>query len=129
MTSSLNRALAAALPLAALPLAALLAAAAPAQEARHLCTGIGLEREEEAARFPHSLRLVFAETGGSYIADVAATVSRGGETLLSATCPGPWLLVDLPEGRYAVTATYGGETKRATVSVPAGGTREFTFAF
>ncbi|MEM7496962.1 MAG: hypothetical protein AAF371_03090 [Pseudomonadota bacterium] len=110
-------------------LALLLPFTAESQEPNYLCSGIGLEREEEEANFRHSLKLVFAQTDGHYIADVAATVATGGGTVLSETCPSPWLLVDLPAGSYTVTASYGGETKSATLQVGTSRVREYTFAF
>ncbi|MEL6208699.1 MAG: hypothetical protein AAFR44_00650 [Pseudomonadota bacterium] len=110
-------------------LALLMPFTADAQEPRYLCSGIGLEREEEEANFRHSLKLVFAQTDGHYIADVAATITSGSGAVLSETCPSPWLLVDLPAGSYKVTASYGGETKSATLQVSNTRIREYTFAF
>ena len=39
---------------------------------------------------------------------------------MDITCPGPWLLADLPAGTYKVTATYKDRTKTVTVDVAAG---------
>ncbi|MEO0426916.1 MAG: hypothetical protein AAF160_05660 [Pseudomonadota bacterium] len=110
-------------------LALLMPFTAEAQQPNYLCSGLGLERTEEEANFRHSLKLVFAQTDGHFIADVDATIVRDGGAVLTETCPSPWLLVDLPSGSYTVTATYGGETKSATLRVGTSSVREYTFAF
>ena len=106
---------------------AVLPAQAFAQSA-HLCTGLGEDERQEAAVFPHTLKLVFAEVSGSYVGAVAVTISRGSSVVFQETCDGPWLLLNLDSGAYKVTAVFEEQTKEATVKV---GTRpsEKTIAF
>ncbi|MEM6679783.1 MAG: hypothetical protein AAF675_18115 [Pseudomonadota bacterium] len=109
----------------------LLAVALPvrAEAPAFFCSGIGEEAAEEEATFPHTLKLIFAQVDGKFIADVDATIMQGSETVLTAFCPSPWLLVDLPEGRYTVTATHAGVTKSTAVSVKSGRVTDQGFGF
>ncbi|MEM6943787.1 MAG: hypothetical protein AAF416_08125 [Pseudomonadota bacterium] len=113
---------------------AALALAMPFETARaatpdYLCSGIGLESAEEEANFQHTLKLVFAQTDGHYLADVATTITSGDGTVLAETCPSPWLLVNLPAGSYQVTASFDGKTKTSTVQVGSSRATQVTFAF
>ena len=97
-------------------------------QSAHLCTGLGLDAREEAAAFPHTLKLVFAAVNGDYVGNVAINVSRGKTEVFSGNCDGPWLLMNLDPGQYKVTAEFEGQMKSVTVKV---GTRarEKTIAF
>ena len=53
----------------------------------------------------------------------------GGNVVLEATSEGPYLLADLPPGRYQVTAIYQGEEKRANAEVVAGKPARLTFVW
>jgi len=116
------------LMLAAAALAAVAAFPAGAQTA-YQCSGIGLEEREAADSVPHTLRLEFAETDGHYLGDVAARVTRGGTEVISVTCPGPWLLADLPDGRYQVSATFEGKTRTQAVTIQGGKRKRVVFGF
>jgi len=110
-------------PLSILPAALAIAtlAALPAQaETPFTCSGIGVEEREAADQVPHTLRLEYAQPDGHYLGYVETRIARGGSELVNATCPGPWLLADLPPGSYTVTATFKGATKTVTVTVAAG---------
>ena len=101
--------------------ALMLAVAAPAWAQTPLtCSGIGVEEREAADQVPHSLRLEYAQADGHYLGYVATRVTRGTTVVVDITCPGPWLLADLPAGTYKVTATYKDRTKTVTVDVAAG---------
>jgi hypothetical protein len=66
----------------------------------------------------YSLALVFSRTGGEYVASVAVTVKDGkGATVFEAPSVGPYLLLKLPAGKYAVIANYQNEAKTLPVSV------------
>jgi hypothetical protein len=56
-----------------------------------------------------NLKLVFALNSGNYLSGVEVSImdSTGGKTLLAVTTDGPWLLVNLPKGRYRLVATVG----------------------
>ena len=87
-------------------------------QADHLCVGVGATAREEAANTPHSLKLIYAEPGGHFLADVLTRIVDGNDlVVLDTACDGPWLMVDLPAGEYEVTATFAGEEQTVTVSV------------
>ena len=115
-------------------LACLLAASCPlsiAQEkgtagppmASFLNGGVG---EEERAMIAanvkdYSLKLTFTEQGGAYKADVEVTITDAkSNEVLALDGVGPFLLVQLPAGKYRVKATPQGKTQQQSVSV--GGT-------
>lgn len=97
-------------------------------QSAHLCTGLGLDAREEAAAFPHTLKLVFAAVNGNYVGDVALTVSSGKTEVFTGTCDGPWLLMNLDPGQYKVTAEFEGQKRSVTVKVGKRA-REKTIAF
>ncbi|MFO1327349.1 MAG: carboxypeptidase regulatory-like domain-containing protein [Rubrivivax sp.] len=78
-----------------------------------------VEMRQLARRYP--LRLVISQPGGDY--DVADRLSiwQGGRLLLELDDAGPWLLADLPPGRYALQADFGGTTLSRPLTVAAGG--------
>lgn len=100
---------------------ALLAAPAFAQspgQVPFLCVGVGAEQRELAANTPYSLKLMYAEPDGHYLADVTTRITDGsGAVVLYLICGGPWLLVDLPAGNYQVEASFEGQTKTQSVTV------------
>ena len=102
-----------------LVLAAGLVAAATSVQAQsvHLCTGIGLDGREEAAAFPHTLKLVYAMPQGSYLGNVAIRVTRAGETVFEGVCDGPWMLLNVDPGTYKVVSTFEGQTKTTDIRV------------
>jgi len=68
----------------------------------------------------YSMALAFARAASpraEYVANVAVTVKDGkGGTVLHVPAVGPYLLLKLPAGSYAVTATYEGQAQTRTVS-------------
>lgn len=80
----------------------------------YLSGGVGsderLALEERAKGF--NVKLVFAGTDGSYVADVKLEIADSkSEAILSMTSTGPWFFIQLPPGIYNVKATYGGQSK------------------
>lgn len=90
---------------------------AMAQAPVHMCSGIGLDAAEEAAAFSHNLKLVYAQTDGSYLGGIATRISQGDTVVVEQTCPGPWLLASLPAGRYDISATLDGVEQTVSVQV------------
>ena len=85
--------------------------------------GAGLD---ERARLPqiYSLKLVFATVEGLYLngADVSIADAAGKEVFSARADNGPWLVADLPAGRYSVKAVIEGQTvslKNVTVKADA----------
>ena len=91
---------------------------------RYMCGGIGMM---EAARMKqiapdYELMLTFAASNGAYLADINVEIAKGtGETLVTAQCNGPIMLVDVPQaGRYRITAEAEGHKVARTARVRAG---------
>ncbi len=89
---------------------------------RYRSGGIGIDESTafKTAIAQHSATLVFTSRGGgtnTYLADVPVTVldSRGRTVLQAAV--GPYLLLDLPDGKYTARAQHEGETLTRTFEV------------
>lgn len=106
-----------ALVLAALAGAATAQGAAPAMR----CGGVGDDDQQriKAEARQKGLLVTFAAAGGAYLADVDVEIRRGSEVVVQGRCDGPLMLVDLPPGSYAITATAQGRTQKQAVKVGA----------
>ncbi|OLL27508.1 hypothetical protein BTH42_32210 [Burkholderia sp. SRS-W-2-2016] len=93
----------------------------------------GVGRDESAAlrqaRRQWPLSLQFTGPGSSYVADVQVRIAKGSTTVLDTTSHGPYLLARVPPGRYTVSATYSGVTRRETVNVRGNGSARAVFSF
>lgn len=86
----------------------------------YITGGIGFDERRELARLgkDYSLKLVFARTGGAYVAMVDVEIKNAkGEAIFTAKSRGPWFLLDLPAGSYTVKVTAQGQTLREEVTV------------
>ncbi len=109
---------------------AVFAIAPPAgAQVAHECAGIGVQGREAAETVPHTLRLVYAEPDGDYLGYVDTRITGPGGELVTVTCPGPWVLVNLPDGSYEVTASIRGETKSRRVTIAGGRQQEQVLTF
>ena len=88
--------------------------------------GIG---QDEAAAFKHAaatfpLELLFVQKAGpknEFLADVSVSVvNRSGTALLETTADGPFLLAELPDGKYTIEAEYLGVHKHRIVEIRSG---------
>jgi hypothetical protein len=114
--------------LAGLPLALLLAQPLPLC-AQSISSGIDTEKSPEGTAFMsggvgqeerarmlkmaqgYDLKLEFADRHGGYLSDVKVTVDdQHGKQILRTTTAGPWLYVELPQGKYDVKASFGDRT-------------------
>lgn len=118
------------------------AAAMPLPVERHqgdvgyLSGGVG---EHEAGLFERAMRrhdvgielLEHAGKKEEFTANALVRITNpGGQTVLDARAEGPFMLVDLPDGHYAVAATLNGQTlKKATLYVKRGELARATFEF
>jgi hypothetical protein len=102
----------------------------PNSGANYICGGIGLDDQEAIkAQAPgHSLMLTFAANTGAFLADVDVQISDAkGNVVLSATCSGPIMLVDLPrKASWHVRAQSNGVTREKTITAGGGGTARVT---
>lgn len=73
-----------------------------------------------STRYP--LRVVISGRGGDYyIADSMTVLSRG-QVVAEILDAGPWLLMDLPPGRYTLQGRFSGLTMSRDVTVSGAGT-------
>ncbi len=74
----------------------------------YITGGVTIDERQEmmAQRYNFSLLLKVAAKSGKYLGDsVVKITDQAGATVFECTTDGPWLLVDLPVGRYTVSAT------------------------
>lgn len=135
--NSLGRGLGAALVSAALAVSAVQASAATsgqsAQGWAFLDGGVGQTETEsmEAARGKYSLWIMTAHrTSGAHLADADVTIFNDKrEQVFARRLEGPWLMIDLPLGRYEVRAHYGDETQSRTTTIHPGDHHQVIFYF
>lgn len=98
---------------------------------RVACTGVGDEAKTNPEWQDYSVRLEFAGGEQQYLADLDVRVeSKSGEELISVSCGGPWILVDLEPGKYRVRANFEHRlTKTATFTAPSHGQKRVVVAF
>ena len=85
---------------------------------QYRCGGIGVDESNamRAAMKDYPLALLFAASGGDYLADIQVQISGANDA--SFTAGGPVCLLKLPEGRYTVKATTkDGRDKSQSVEV------------
>jgi hypothetical protein len=82
-----------------------------------VCTGESLDVRRDARWNDYALKIEFAGPGGQYVGGEEVSVGQTGKTLLNVECPGPWLLLQLPPGRYDVSAKLGGQTAQSAAFV------------
>jgi hypothetical protein len=67
---------------------------------------------------------------GAYLADVRVTVKGAHDQIVfDAPIDGPWLMLDLPIGRYEVEAQYAGQTDRQITTIHEGDHHQAVFYF
>lgn len=107
-----------------------LIAAAPALALTHdksargwafLDGGVGRTEIEsmQAEADKYSLWIITAaRVTGAYLADVEVSISdETGAVVFKRRLEGPWLMIDLPLGRYEVSAAVGQETQKRTTTI------------
>lgn len=98
-------------------------------EVKAQCSGIGEEERVAAENIPHTLRLVYARPDGHYLGGIETRISGPSGDLVNLRCPGPWVLVNLPDGTYQVSAEFKGQTKSAQVTISGGARRQQVIVF
>lgn len=70
-------------------------------------------------RNQYSLWTITAARGsGAYLSDVRMQITdRTGRTVYTGKLDGPWLMVDLPRGRYTVEASFQDQVQRKTTTI------------
>lgn len=137
LMSYLGRRLAATLAMAASIAVALPASATTSGQTPQgwafLDGGIGQTETEgmEAERPKYSLWIMTAgKTSGAHLADVEVTILNDkGEQVFDRKLEGPWLMIDLPLGRYEVHSRYRDETQSRTTTIHPGDHHQIVFYF
>ena len=85
----------------------------------------------DAQRDRYSLWVITAaKASGAYLADVRVRViDEKKAVVLEHTMAGPWMLVDLPLGRFTVEASYGGQSFTRATTIHAGDRHQMVFYF
>jgi hypothetical protein len=89
----------------------------------YFCGGASADdrRQMKSLESNANAKLVFATVKrGGYLADVGLSISDGKGTQFSTTTEGPVCLLQLPPGKYRVTAQRGTTTRTASLSVGQG---------
>ena len=97
--------------------------------------GVGEDQSDAfkraAAEYP--LELLFAQKAtprDEYLADVRVTIrDHTGNPVLETISAGPFLLANLPVGKYSIDAEYNGERKQQSVEVRNGKHRRAVFVW
>lgn len=90
----------------------------------------GITLEERATAPTEGTKLVFFVKGGNFLSDVRVEIRDASrKVVVDTVTKGPWLILDLPQGRYSVRATTkGGEAQGGYIDVT-GGRQEFGYMF
>jgi hypothetical protein len=95
--------------------------------------GIGQTETEsmESDRGKYSLWIMTAgRTSGAHLADVDVTiVNDKGQQVFERRLDGPWLMIDLPLGRYEVRSRYGEESQASITTIHPGDHHQIVFYF
>lgn len=118
--------------LSTLPGAAAITEGTTADGRRYVTGGIGSDEvatlQSQAAAF--SLQLVTAARGGAYLADTHVRITGpGNNVVLDTTISGPWLLIDLPGGRYTVRARHSAATVERAITITPGRSQRVVLHF
>jgi len=74
--------------------------------------------------------LTAAKGSGAFLADVHIRITDAkSKQVLDSVMDGPWLLVDLPAGRYLVEAVLNSRVQKSVVTLGAGDHRQTAFYF
>ena len=99
----------------------------------YLSGGIGVDESSamKAEAGTYALALTFAARIGdrdAYTSDVQLTIAKAdGASLLDIKSAGPYLLVNLPAGKYRITAIFGEISKTQLVQIATGAHRQLVF--
>jgi hypothetical protein len=91
----------------------------------------GISEEERAEAPTTGTRLVFFVSAGNYLSDITVRITDSDDReVVDTTTTGPWLILNLPAGRYNVQATRSnGDVQGVQIEVVAGTNAEFGIMF
>ncbi len=95
--------------------------------------GVGEEEarqlQAERARYSLSVRTA-AKRSGAFLADVHIRIRNAAQTtVFDQDLDGPWLMIDLPGGRYEVEARFAGQSQRQVTTIALQGHQQLDFRF
>lgn len=85
--------------------------------------GVGMNERVrmEMAAEDYNLKIALTTASGAYLAQIPLTIRNdNGEVAFETRTTGPWLYVNLPEGRYTVAAEYDGTTRERKLQLGVG---------
>jgi hypothetical protein len=88
-------------------------------------------RAMEGERDKYSLWIITAARGtGAFLADVTVRITDAqNRVLFDQRLDGPWLMIDLPLGKYTVQAIYKDQNDRRTTTIHSGDHHQMVFHF
>ena len=90
----------------------------------------GITVDERAQAPTNGTKLVFFAEDGDFLANVHVIIKDAqGKVVIDTVCPGPWLIVDLPEGTYQARAEVGEKAQGVAIVSGADGKKEYGFRF
>lgn len=91
----------------------------------------GISEQERAEAPTTGTRLVFFVSAGNYLSNIAVRITDSNDReIVNTTTAGPWLILDLPAGRYNVQATRSnGDEQGVQIEVVAGTDAEYGIMF
>jgi hypothetical protein len=86
--------------------------------------GVDLDQADAIKRIQsrYPLRVEISGRGGDYYVADRVTVLQDGERIAEIPNAGPWLLMEVPPGRYTLVGDFAGTEVKRNVVVPANGT-------
>lgn len=99
-------------------------------EVAHISGGISEEGRAELMQTSqnYNLKLVFALVGGAYLSDIKVAIqNRQGAPVFEGVSSGPWMFVQLPPGKYTITATNRDQSLQKSARVRASGQTKVNF--
>jgi hypothetical protein len=96
----------------------------------YISGGIGFDERKALKEMgkDYGLKLVFAASGGAYLADVNVQIKdASGAKIFEAVSEGPWFYANLRPGEYTVYVTVTGDTLNKTAQVKEGSQTELRF--
>jgi hypothetical protein len=94
-----------------------------------VCTGIGLDAQNNPAWAAYPLKVMTTGNAGMYLAKAQITLTQKNSVLADVKCAGPWVLFDVPPGDYKVGAVLEGEIADTNVRVRTPGQAQAVLRF
>jgi hypothetical protein len=87
--------------------------------------GVDLDQADAIKRVQsrYNLRVEISGRGGNYYVADNLKLMQGSDVLAEIPQAGPWLLMDVPPGRYTLLGDFGGTTVKRDVVVTQNGTK------